>query len=62
MTPGQIHHWFRQQCQRAHVGGPHVTLHGFRHFLVTVLMENGQNRVEDVSQYIGHRSVRTTTD
>ena len=32
-----------------------------RHFLITSLMEDRRNRLQDVAQYVGHRSPATTT-
>ena len=79
-------HWFKQHCRRAGVSGSHTTIHQFRHFLVSTLLQNTQvvwdpfqktgwvlglpvsctrpgakaNRLADVSQFIGHRSIATT--
>ena len=61
LTAGQIHFWFRSLCRRAGVQGSHATIHGFPHFLITVLMEDKQNRLLDVAQFIGHRSAATTS-
>lgn len=62
MTPGQIHYWFRALAERADVRGPHVTLHHFRHYIVTRLMDIQGNRPLDVSLYMGHRRLTTTVD
>ena len=74
MTPSQLHFWLRWLCQRANVQGTHATIHGFRHYLfgsdvcrppvpvpVTMLMEDKRNRLVDVAEFIGHRSLATTT-
>ena len=37
-------------------------MHNFRHYLVTALMEDKRNRLADVSQFIGHRSLSTTVN
>lgn len=61
LTPSQLHFWFRRLRARAGVDRPHATIHGFRHFLVTTLMEDKRNRLLDVAQFVGHRSPATTT-
>ena len=60
LSPSQMHWWFQKCCHSAKVSGSHCTLHQFRHYLVTKLMSNTQNRIEDVSQWIGHTNVHTT--
>lgn len=60
ISPSQVHWWFRKLCRTANVSGPHCTLHQFRHYLVTRLMRNKLNTIENVSQWIGHTSVHTT--
>lgn len=62
MTAGQLHFWFGCLRRRAGVHGPHATIHGFRHYLVTTLMADRRNRLCDVSAWIGHRSVATTAN
>ena len=60
ISPSQMHWWFKKQCQAAKITGPHCTIHQFRHYVVTKLMANGSNRIEDVSMWLGHTSVHTT--
>jgi integrase len=60
ISPSQVHWWFRKLCHAANVSGPHCTMHQFRHYLVTKLMKNKSNTIENVSQWIGHTSVHTT--
>lgn len=62
LTPTQFHWWFRGHCERVGVRGPHATIHGFRHYLITRLMENKENRLVDVAQFMGHRSLATTAN
>lgn len=59
-TASQIHWWFRKLCRAGGVTGPHATMHQFRHYLVTRLMAHPDNKIEDVSQWLGHAHVGTT--
>ena len=46
MTANQLHFWFHTLRTRCDIPrGPHANIHGFRHFLVTVLLETPRNRV-----------------
>lgn len=51
--------WLHKICKRADVMGSHVYVHGLRHTVATLLHKSG-NKIEDISSYLGHRSVTTT--
>jgi len=75
--PAQLYHWFHHIVHVSGiVRAAHVTIHQFRHRLsqafsflwqegllsVTKLLECKENRLVDVSAYLGHRHVATTID
>ena len=75
LTPSQLYHWFNgvvelSGIRRAahvtdHIGDNsrrHANIHQFRHRLVTMLLEYKENRLMDVSAFLGHRHVATTID
>ena len=59
MTSSQIRSWLQKISKRAHVMGPHVTLHSFRRYVVTTLLLHG-NDMHQVMKYIGHTHPSTT--
>jgi integrase len=54
-----VNKWFRGVANRAGIFGDHVFVHGLRHTVATLLHQSG-NKIEDISTYLGHRSVTTT--
>ena len=59
MGASAVYDWFRRICRQVDIVGDHVHPHALRRTCVTRLLEEN-NRLEDVSQWIGHRSVDMT--
>lgn len=57
-SPDELHRWFTTVANRSGVTGRHVHLHAFRKTLVVMLAR--LNTLDMVSQWIGHRCMRTT--
>lgn len=51
--------WLLRICKKAGITGSHVHVHGLRHTVATLLHKSG-NKIEDISSYLGHKSVTTT--
>ena len=60
MSPKQLHRWLQLLARRAGVQGCHVTIHSFRRYVVTALMQDGYNSIEHVARFVGHQSPATT--
>jgi hypothetical protein len=60
MPLSQLRSWLAQLATRASISGQHVTVHSFRRYVVTTLLES-RNSMEYVSRYIGHMSANTTS-
>ena len=60
MPLSQLRSWLAKLATRAGITGQHVTVHSFRRYVVTTLLES-RNSMEYVSRYIGHMSANTTS-
>ena len=60
MSPKQLHRWLQLLARRAGVQRCHVTIHSFRRYVVTALMQDGYNSIEHVARFVGHQSPATT--
>ena len=59
MTARQLNTWIHNLADRAGVRGEHTTIHSFRRYVVTKLMES-KNTITDVARYVGHTNPITT--
>lgn len=59
VSGGTINAILQRACVAAGVRGRHCHAHGMRKFVVCRLMQE-QNRLEDVSKWLGHRALNTT--
>lgn len=59
MTQSQLRTWLQRLAKEARISGSHITIHSFRRYVVTTLLES-KNSMEYVARYIGHMSANTT--
>ena len=60
LTVSQLRQWLIGISTRAGVFGPHVTVHSFRRYVVTALVNAG-NSLDLVARYVGHCTSTTTS-
>ena len=60
LTVSQLRQWLIGISTRAGVFGPHVTVHSFRRYVVTALVNAG-NSLDLVARYVGHCTSSTTS-
>lgn len=59
MPSSQLRTWLHRLAAKCEISGSHVTIHSFRRYVVTTLLESG-NSIEYVARYVGHASPHTT--
>jgi integrase len=57
VTPIVVNHVLQRACQKAGIAGRFTHSHAVRKFVVVRLMQEEENRIEDISKWIGHKTV-----
>lgn len=59
MPASQLRTWLHRLAGECDISGSHVTVHSFRRYVITTLLES-KNSMEHVARYVGHASPHTT--